>query len=66
MRVVEFDHPSIGKSMWPLTPLAYSETTVSNRKAAPTLGENTEEILTEMLGYSWDDVVELKNAGVIL
>ena len=64
--VVEFDHPVIGKSMWPLTPLTYSETPVSNRKAAPALGENTEEILIEMLGYTLDDIVELKNEGVIL
>ncbi|MCH8064055.1 MAG: CoA transferase, partial [Chloroflexi bacterium] len=64
--VVEFDHPTIGKSMWPLTPVTYSETPVSNRKAAPALGENTEEILIEMLGYTWDDIVELKNEGVIL
>ena len=39
---------------------------VSNRKSAPALGANTEEILTEMLGYSWDDAVALKNEGVIL
>ncbi len=52
--------------MWPLMPLICSKSPVSNRKAAPALGENTEEILTEMLGYSWDDVVALKNEGVIL
>ena len=37
-----------------------------NRMASSALGENTEEILTEMLGYTWDDVVELKNEGVTL
>ena len=64
--VVEFDHLVIGKFRWPLTPLPYSETPVSNRKAAPALGESTEEILIEMLGYAWGDIVELKNEGVIL
>ena len=64
--VVEFDHPSIGKSMWPLTLLNYSETPTSNRKAAPALGGYTDELLTEILGYPWDEVVVLKNEGVIL
>ncbi len=52
--------------MWPLTPFTYSETPVSNRKAAPALSDNTTEILTEMLGYSWGDVVALMSEGVIL
>ena len=50
--VVEFDHLVIGNSMWPLTYLTYSEAPVSNRKAAPALGESTEEILIEILGYA--------------
>jgi crotonobetainyl-CoA:carnitine CoA-transferase CaiB-like acyl-CoA transferase len=33
---------------------------------APTLGENTETILTEMLDYTWDDIAELQDEGVIL
>ena len=52
--------------MWPLMPLICSESPVSNRKAAAALGENTEEILTEMLGYSWEDAVALKIEGVIV
>lgn len=33
---------------------------------APAHGKNTEEILIELLDYSWDDIVSLKNNGVIL
>jgi crotonobetainyl-CoA:carnitine CoA-transferase CaiB-like acyl-CoA transferase len=32
---------------------------------APELGEHTESILTEMLGYSWDEVAQLRQDGVL-
>ena len=64
--VVEFDHPVVGPTKWPQTPLTYSKTPLSTRKMAPTHGENTEEILLERLGYTWDDIVPLKDDGVIL
>jgi crotonobetainyl-CoA:carnitine CoA-transferase CaiB-like acyl-CoA transferase len=64
--VVEFDHPVVGPTKWPQTPLTYSKTPLSTRKMAPTHGENTEEILLERLGYTWDDIVSLKDDGVIL
>ena len=64
--VVEFDHPVIGPSKWTQTPVTYSETPLSTRKMAPAHGENTEEILIELLDYSWDDLAALKDNGVIL
>ena len=64
--VIDFDHPVIGPSKWPQTPLTYSKTPLSTRKMAPALGENTEEILLDLLGYSWDDIVSLKDDHVIL
>ncbi|SVB60731.1 uncharacterized protein METZ01_LOCUS213585, partial [marine metagenome] len=35
-------------------------------KMAPSLGENTEEILIDRLGYSWDDISSLQDEGIIL
>jgi len=35
------------------------------RGAAPEFGEHTELLLTELLGYSWEDVAKLKEAEVI-
>ncbi len=64
--IVDFDHPVLGRTKWLQTPVTYSKTPLSTRKMAPALGENTEEVLTGLLGYSWDDVVQLKNEGVIL
>ncbi|MCH7606633.1 MAG: CoA transferase [Chloroflexi bacterium] len=64
--IVDFDHPVLGPSKWLQTPLGYSKTPLSTRKAAPAHGENTEELLIETLGYTWDDVTTLHDEGVIL
>ena len=64
--LVPFDHPIIGDSMWHQLPLAFDETPISTEKMAPSLGENTETILIERLGYSWDDISLLQDDGVIL
>ena len=64
--IVDFDHPIAGPTKWLQTPLGYSKTPLSTRKMAPVHGENTEEILIETLGYSWDDIATLQSEGVIL
>jgi crotonobetainyl-CoA:carnitine CoA-transferase CaiB-like acyl-CoA transferase len=33
---------------------------------APAHGEDTEDILLNVLGYDWDEIVSLKNDGAIL
>jgi crotonobetainyl-CoA:carnitine CoA-transferase CaiB-like acyl-CoA transferase len=42
-----------------------SETPGSVRAPAPELGQHTELLLTELLGYDWDRVAELRKRGVI-
>ena len=64
--IVQYDHPAIGISNWLQTPVNYSKTPLSTRKMAPALGENTEETLVDLLGYTWDDIVALKDKNVIL
>ena len=64
--VVDFDHAALGQSKWLQTPVTYSKTPVSTRKMAPAQGENTEELLIELLDYSWEDIAELQGQGVIL
>ena len=64
--IVQYDHPAIGLSNWLQTPVNYSKTPLSTRKMAPSLGENTEETLVDLLGYTWDDIVALKDKNVIL
>ncbi len=46
-------------------PVKLAQTPGNPRGHAPELGEHTEAILTEMLGYSWDDVARLRDANVI-
>ena len=64
--IVDFDHPVVGPSKWLQTPVGYSKTPVSTRKMAPAHGEDTEEILIDTLGYTWDDIARLHDEGVIL
>ncbi len=47
-------------------PVGLSKTPGAVRTLGPELGQHTEEILTELLGYSWEQVVELKEQGAIL
>ncbi len=47
-------------------PVRLSKTPGSVRALGPELGQHTEEILVDVLGYSWDDVGELKTQGAIL
>jgi crotonobetainyl-CoA:carnitine CoA-transferase CaiB-like acyl-CoA transferase len=63
--VVDYDHPELGKMQVVGVPVILSQTPGNPRGRAPELGENTELILTEMLGYSWDDVAKFREAGVI-
>jgi len=46
-------------------PLDFSGTPWAARSMPPELGQHTEEVLLE-LGYTWDDIIEMKEAGAIL
>ncbi len=63
--IVDYDHPELGKKQIVGVPVILSKTPGNPRGRAPELGENTELILTELLGYSWEEVAELREAGVI-
>jgi formyl-CoA transferase len=43
----------------------FSATSGTIRRAAPMLGEHTDEILREYLGYSAEKIAALRAAGVI-
>ena len=63
--IVDFDHPRFGATQVIGMPFRLSETPGSVRLPAPEFGEHTEQILTELLGYSWEQVAELKEREVI-
>ena len=45
-------------------PVAFSATPARPAAVAPELGEHTEQVLLE-LGYSWDDIARLQDAGAV-
>ena len=59
-----FEHPVFGKTKMVGFPWDFEDTPAKIRREAPELGQHTEEILLEM-GYSWDDISNLKHEGVI-
>jgi crotonobetainyl-CoA:carnitine CoA-transferase CaiB-like acyl-CoA transferase len=63
--VVEHDVPGLGRMQMLGMPVKLSETPGNPRGYAPELGEQTEMILTEMLGYTWDDIARLRDGNVI-
>ncbi len=62
--VVEVDHPTRGKYLTVGNPVKMSDS-ITEVKRSPLLGEHTEEILTQVLGYSDQDVAEIKTSGAI-
>jgi crotonobetainyl-CoA:carnitine CoA-transferase CaiB-like acyl-CoA transferase len=62
--VVEFEHPTHGRIKLPGYPARFSAAEAKTRLAAPSLGEHSNEILLD-LGYSEEDLKELRDQGVI-
>ena len=62
--IVEFDHASLGPVQMVGLPVKLSQSPGQIKSPAPELGQHTEEILLE-LGYDWQDMLSLKNEGII-
>jgi crotonobetainyl-CoA:carnitine CoA-transferase CaiB-like acyl-CoA transferase len=63
--VVEVDHPTAGRVKVVGLPVKLSKTPGRIRSTAPELGQHTEEILLDVGGYSWEEISDLRNDGVI-
>ncbi|MDP6782962.1 MAG: CoA transferase, partial [Dehalococcoidia bacterium] len=63
--IVDFPHPTIGDIKMINVPVTYSKTPGGIQTAAPECGQHTEEVLTEICGYSWDEVAGLRESQVI-
>jgi crotonobetainyl-CoA:carnitine CoA-transferase CaiB-like acyl-CoA transferase len=64
--ITKFDHPVLGEVQMCNHPSIYSETPAGIWKEAPEVGQHTEQILVDELGYSWDDIARLQKVGTIL
>jgi formyl-CoA transferase len=62
--VVEVDHPTRGKYLSVGNPIKLSDS-ISEVKRSPLLGEHTDEILTDVLGFAAKDIAEIKNSGAL-
>src|SRR5256714_586832 len=62
--VVEVDHPTRGKYLTVGNPIKLSDSPCEVARS-PLLGEHTEEILKDVLGYSAAEIGEIKTSGAI-
>ena len=62
---IEVEHPLAGKVPLVANPIKYSKTPIEPAKAPPLLGENTQEVLEELLGYSQIEIEDLREKQVL-
>ena len=63
--VTAFEHPAFGPTPVVGLPVRLSDTPGSIRLPAPEFGQHTEEVLTEVLGCSWEEIGRLRQEEVI-
>ncbi len=63
--LVEIEHPTAGLLKLAGIPFAMSETPAKVRLAPPTLGQHTDEVLRERLGYDHDTIEQLRRDGIV-
>ncbi|MCJ7722802.1 MAG: CoA transferase, partial [Anaerolineales bacterium] len=63
--VLDIEHPTAGSLRLTGFPYKLSQTPAEVHRPPPLLGEHTEEVLVELLGYSSDDVSILRERGAI-
>ena len=64
--IAEIPHPTIGTLHLTGIPVKCSETRGKIRLHPPLLGEHTDEVLVEALGYSYEQIEALKEQGTIV
>ncbi len=63
--IVDYDHPEFGALKLVGMPIRFGLTPANPRGPAPRLGSHTEVVLTELLGYTVEEVARLREARVI-
>lgn len=64
--ITDFEHPDLGAIKVCNFPVKFSETPSAIVRGAPELGQDTESVLINDLGYDWDDIARFQAAGAIL
>lgn len=63
--ILELDHPSFGKVRTLGFPIWVSDSPARLERLAPCVGQHTDQVLHELLGYSRQSIHELADAGVL-
>lgn len=63
--LIEFDHSALGRMKFMGLPIQFSRTPGAVKPEAPEFGQHTEEVLIEVGGYSWEEIVALKEKEAI-
>jgi len=63
--ITEFPHPVLGPVKVLKHPVEFSQTPAHMRSRAPELGEHTEEVLSEIGEYTWEEISRFREEGVI-
>lgn len=63
--IEEVDHPTIGSLKLCGIPIKYSDTPGRIQAPPPLVGEHTEEVLRELLGFDEDGIEGLRGGGVV-
>ena len=63
--VVQVPHPTAGAIKLVRSPMSLSRTPTRIREHPPLLGEHTEQVLNDLLGYDSDEIAALRRQGVI-
>ncbi|MEM7095372.1 MAG: CoA transferase [Actinomycetota bacterium] len=61
----EWEHPKAGRLRQPRAAARFSDTTLDYRWWVPELGENTDDVLREVLGRDDDQIAELRGTGTV-
>lgn len=62
--IVEVDHPERGSYLSVGCPIKLSDSKVEVTRS-PLLGEHTDEVLADVLGYSVEEIAEIKDSGAV-
>lgn len=62
---VELDHSAIGRALYDGSVTRFSRTPAVLRNPGPPIGEDTLQVLTEVLGYGEDEIAELAASGAL-
>ena len=62
---LELQHPVLGAVPSVASPINYSKTKISYDRAAPMLGEHTDEVLRDLLGVTPAEIERMRKLGIV-